>query len=286
MALRGKKPADVATRLKFMMFGPAGIGKTVAAIQMPKPYIIDTEAGTTHYGDMIEKAEGSVFQSNDLAEVVAEVKALMTEKHDYRTLVIDSFTPLYETELERGERAVGSEFGRHYGYANKTSKRLFNLLSMLDMNVVVTAHAKNEYGDGLKVIGSTFDGWKKLDYLFDLVFFLERRGQKRTAVVRKTRLAQFPDQDSFEWSFEALASRYGADKLEREATPVAFATHAQLERFGRLCEALTKDTEKVMEQVEKSGAASLEEMPAETIAKWIAAMEKELKAKNLLLEVE
>jgi hypothetical protein len=39
----------------------------------------------------------------------------------------------------------------------------------LDMNVIVTAHAKTEYGANLSKLGYTFDGWRQLDYWFDLV---------------------------------------------------------------------------------------------------------------------
>jgi hypothetical protein len=79
-----------------------------------------------------------------------EVKALLTEKHDYRTLVIDPITTLYNDLLDKCEQKVGSDFGRHYGAANKTMKRLANLIMALDMNVVVTAHAKAEYGENLQ----------------------------------------------------------------------------------------------------------------------------------------
>ena len=45
-ALRAKKPEAVTKRLKLFMFGPAGVGKTTAAIQFPNSYIIDCEKGT------------------------------------------------------------------------------------------------------------------------------------------------------------------------------------------------------------------------------------------------
>ena len=41
--LRARKPEAVVKRLKMFMFGPAGVGKTTAAIQFPKSYIIDGE---------------------------------------------------------------------------------------------------------------------------------------------------------------------------------------------------------------------------------------------------
>ena len=44
-------------------------------------------------------------------------------------------------------------------------KHLLSLLLRLDMNVIITAHSKNEYGNNMVVLGQTFDCYKKLDYL-------------------------------------------------------------------------------------------------------------------------
>lgn len=225
MALRGKKPEEKIQRLKLLLFSPAGVGKTTAAIQMPRPYIIDTEDGTAHYGKIIEDKGGAVFKTSSFDEAIEEVRALSSEKHEYRTLVIDSFTILYDAEVDIGEEKKGDEWGKHTAYAGKAAKRLWNLLAQLDMNVVVTAHAKTEYerkGKTQTAVGNTFDGWKKLDYYFDLVLELERvkADSTRVATVRKTRFPEFPDQERFEWSYDELVRRYGRDRLERRAESV------------------------------------------------------------------
>src|SRR3712207_8369870 len=54
-----------------------------------------------------------------------------------------------------------------------------SLIMSLDMNVVVTAHAKTEYGQNLAKLGYTFDGWRQLDYWFDLVVELGDRKSTR-----------------------------------------------------------------------------------------------------------
>lgn len=108
-------------------------------------------------------------------DVISEVKSLLTEKHEFRTLMIDPITPIYNDLLEKCEARVGNDFGRHYGAANKEMKRLANLIMALDMNVVITAHAKTEYGENLRKLGYTFDGWRQLDYWFDLVIELGKR---------------------------------------------------------------------------------------------------------------
>lgn len=277
MALRGSKPKAKAERLKLMMFGPAGVGKTTAAIQMPAPYVIDTEGGTDHYGELIEEHGGAVFQTNDLEEVETEIRSLMTEDHPYRTVVIDPFTSLYETQLERGEREVGSEFGRHYGYANKSCKRMFSLLTAIDMNVVVTCHAKNEYGDGMKVIGQTFDGWKKLDYAFDLVIQLDKKGAARIGRVRKTRLKGFPDGDAFEWGIDAISDRFDLGNLTRESSVADLASDDEIQRLQHLIGVLKLDESVIGKWMTKAKVERLEDMPSDTIAKCIEWCSNQIK---------
>ncbi|MEX1017097.1 MAG: AAA family ATPase [Phycisphaeraceae bacterium] len=276
MPLRGKAPEDRKQRLKLLLSGEAGVGKTTAAIQMPKPYIIDTEQGSVHYGDMIEQAEGAVFEAGRFDDVIAEVRALMTEPHDYLTLVIDPITNIFNDLLDEGERRVGTDFGRHYGYANRQFKRLCNLLSTIDMNVVITAHEKNEYGEKLEIVGKTFDGYKKLDYVFDLWLQLERnrKNGNRVATVRKTRLAEFPDQERFEWSYETIKQRYGQDRLEKGVQRFELATPDQVERFRYLLSQLNEEEVRRL-RIDKALATveDVADLPAERIRKGIELIE-------------
>src|SRR5687767_10901017 len=232
--LRARKPEAITKRLKMFMFGPAGVGKTTAAIQFPNSYIIDCERGAENYDKLITTSNSAVFQTNDINEVISEVKALLTEKHDYRTLVIDPITTVYNDLLDKCETQVGADFGRHYGAANKQMKRLANLIMALDMNVVITAHAKAEYGQNFSKIGYTFDGWKQLDYWFDLVVELTKKGKKRMARVTKTRVETFPDEEMFEWSYDAIKRRYDLFTLEREANAVKLASPDQVRELREL----------------------------------------------------
>ena len=69
-ALRAKKPEAVTKRLKLFMFGPAGVGKTTAAIQFPNSYIIDCEKGTENYDKIITQSGSSVFQTTDIGDAL------------------------------------------------------------------------------------------------------------------------------------------------------------------------------------------------------------------------
>lgn len=277
MTLRGKKPEDRKQRLKLLLSGEAGVGKTTAAIQMPRPYIIDTEQGSVHYGDLIEEAGGAVFEANHIDEVIAEVRTLMAEPHPYLTLVIDPVSTLYNEALDEGEMKVGTEFGRHYGYANRKFKRLCNLLTTIDMNVVVTAHEKNEYGAKLEVVGKTFDGYRKLDYVFDLWLQLERQRKthKRLALVRKTRLREFPDMSRFEWTYQAIQERYGAQRLEKGVERIELATPEQVERFRYLLSQLSDEQIKYL-KIDKALATveDIADLSAQRIARGIQLIEE------------
>lgn len=285
MALRGKKPEERIPRLKALLSGEAGVGKTTAAIQMPRPYIIDAEGGTGHYRDIIEKKGGVVFATDSLEDAVNEVRALATEKHDFLTLVVDPFTTLYDNECERAAKILGkdgkdgTEFGRHKALADRTAKRFYNLVAALDMNVIITTHAKTVFGKADTISNGTFDGWKKLDYLMDLWFHLDRDSKlRRMALIKKTRLAEFPDQEQFEWSYDALVQRYGREKLERVASVAESATDEQRLMFEALYAKLTEQEIKRL-KIDKviSSLDDLQDLPAARVAAGITLMQTHLK---------
>jgi hypothetical protein len=275
--LRARKPEAVTKRLKLFMFGPAGVGKTTAAIQFPNSYIIDCEKGAENYDKLISASNSVLFQTTDINEVILEVKSLLTEKHDFRTLVIDPITTIYNDLLEKCEQQVGSDWGRHYAAANKTMKRLANLIMALDMNVVITAHAKKEYGQNLQIVGQTFDGWKQLDYWFDLVVELDKAkksGKRNTdagrfARVAKTRLEEFPDGEMFEWSYDAIKKRYDYNQLEREANVVRLATPDQVGEIHSLLSIVRLPEGTVEKWFAKAGVDTWEDMPYDVLQKCI-----------------
>lgn len=271
MPLRGKKPEAVEKRLKAMIFGVAGVGKTTAAIQFPKPYLIDTEKGAENeqYVDALDRSGGAIFQTSDFDEMLQEVITLLSEEHPYQTLVIDPVTTVWNDLVEKAEEKVGTKFGRHFGEANKRMKHLFNLLLRLDMNVLITAHSKTVYGEELTKLGETFDAYKKLDYLFDLVFEVQKRGTERVGIVQKTRVNGFPEGAVFPFSYDEIASRYGREILERDAVPQTLATAEQVAELAHLVDAIKVEDTVVQKWLDKAGAASFGEMSEDQVCKCI-----------------
>jgi len=278
MALRGVKPKAIQKRLKALFYGSAGVGKTTAAIQFPQPYLIDTEKGAenTQYIKILEKNGGSIFQTSDFDDLIKEVKALLTEKHEFKTLVIDPLTTLYNDLLDKSALKNGTDFGRHYNEANKQVKHLLNLLLRLDMNVIITSHAKNEYGQNMSVLGQTFDCYKKLDYLFDLVFEIQKRGNNRIGIIKKSRIETFPDTETFPFSYDEIAERYGRDVLERDAIAQVLATKEQVSEIKRLIDLLKIPQETYQKWLDKAEAENFEEMTDEQINKCINHLNQQI----------
>jgi hypothetical protein len=293
VSLRAVKPTEIQKRLKLFMWGAAGSGKTTAAIRWPRPYFIDCERGAENesYVKALTESGGVYFATADFDDVLAEVKSLLAEKHEYQTLVIDPFTVIYNELVDKSARGLaeasggksdGTEFGRHRALADRKIKRLLNLILRLDMNVVMTSHQKPKWertGDSVKEVGNTFDCYPKLDYLFDLVLEIQVRGGDRVAVVRKTRLAPFPPDDVFPLDYGEIASRYGHGVLERAAVPVELATPEQVELITHLVGVLVISEEVQDKWLTKAQADTFDELPRAAADKIIEMLNARLDPK-------
>lgn len=288
MALRGIKPTKIQKRLKVLFYGKAGVGKTTAALQFPKPYLIDTERGAeqAQYVEKLNENGGAYFFTNDPDDLIAEVKSLLSERHDYKTLIIDPLTVIYNDLVDRAAETVGTDFGRHKVPADRKIKHLLTLLLRLDMNVIITSHSKPKWtrakdAKGKETIiedGNTFDCYGRLDYLFDLVFEVEKRGNSRYGIIKKSRIEAFPDSEQFPFSYDAIADRYGRDILEKDAIPQQLASKEQVNEAIRLIDLLKVPAETVQKWLDKSESNTFDEMPAELIDKCINSMKGKLES--------
>jgi hypothetical protein len=290
MPLKAQKPEAVEKRLKLFMYGPAGIGKTTAAIQFPNAVIIDMERGAQSYTKSIAKAKSVILDTTSPDEVKAELKTLLTEKHPYTTLILDPITQLYNGVQEKWNRifekyatsekqAELQDFGmRYWGRVKSEYKSIQRLLMALDMNVIVTSHQKDVYGAGMQKLGVGPDSMKGDLYFFDYVFQLDLVGGKRVAKTIKERAEigenKFPE--TFEWSYSNFEKFYGGDVLKRSATPVTMATPEQVAEIQRLLEIIKIDPEEISKWYTKTDTDSFDEMTGEQVSKIITFLNKKI----------
>jgi len=283
--MRAKKPEIKEKRLKLFVYGPAGVGKTVASLQFPNAVIIDTEKGTDFYSDMIAKQGSVVFQSSNPDEIREEIRELMTTNHDYKTLIIDPMTQVYNSIQEKWIRILADpkkpneDLGmRFWGKVKGEMKTLQRMILALDMNVIITSHQKDVYGDNFKKIGVTFDSMKGDDYLFDLIFQIVKKGDKRIATTIKERAEigknKFPEE--FEWSYSNFCQFYGRDILERESKPMTLASTEQVQQIKKLLEVVNVESDSIQKWFTKEDVDSFEEMSAERIQKYIDFVQSHL----------
>jgi GTPase SAR1 family protein len=291
MALKAKKPELLEKRLKMFVYGEAGIGKTTAAIQFPNAYIIDTERGTDFYAKSINKAGSVVLQTLNPDEIKEEVMQLLTTEHSYRTLILDPVTQIYNATQEKWTRIFEKhaktqaekevqDFGvRYWGKVKGDFKGLQRMLTRLDMNIIVTAHQKDVYGQNFSKLGVTFDSMKGDDYFFDLIFRIVKRGSDRIAITEKERAevgeGKFPPE--FVWSYENFCKYYGAEVIERKAVPVVMATPEQVEKIESLLATVKIEDGLVEKWLAKADVNEFREMTGETIGKCIDYLEDRLK---------
>jgi len=139
---RGKRPRHIFA----LIYGTDGVGKTHFASRSPRPIFIGAEKGT-------EQLDVSRFpQVESFAELLSQVRALQTEKHEFASVVLDSLDwiePLIwksvcdEGKVDGIEQYAGG-YGKGYVRALDLWRTLLRDLAVLNehMHVLLIGHAQ------------------------------------------------------------------------------------------------------------------------------------------------
>lgn len=164
----------VAKKLKVLLFGPSGSGKSIAALTWPRPAVVDAEGGTELY----RGRHGFEFMVFDTKNVLELEQAIQFVRDDggktIDTLVIDPITVFYDVLKDATARTTrdGSLGFREWARVNNRMKGIYNALTGLPVHVVVVARESVEYdgaGNDLRKVGQKPDSDKGLPYIFDFV---------------------------------------------------------------------------------------------------------------------
>lgn len=288
--LKAKSPELVKPgKIKAVLFGISGVGKTTLALSFPRPYYYDVEGGAKgpQYRELLKKSGGAYMGPEDgtlsFDTLIEQMQALATEKHSYGTLIVDSLTKLFQTTIAQEAERLGSKdaFGASKKPAIAAMRRLVMWASRLDMNIWFVCHETAEWGivDGQRSeVGRVPDVWDKLIYELDLSVRAVKRGPQRMALVTKSRLTAFQDGASFPLEYSEFAARVGKEVVEGSAETITLALPEQIAEIKKLLEIVKVDETAIQKDFDKLGISDYAEMTKEQIETRINSLKKKLSA--------
>jgi hypothetical protein len=287
------RPAvKVEPRVKCLVFGPPGIGKTYFALGAPGPIaVIDTEGGTAFYAGRKGLSKFDVLPTKTYRDVKAAVEYLAEHPGAYPTLVIDPVTVIYETlqdaaQVKRAVRRNDPDADLEmldWGRIKRQYKSLMTALVNLPTHVIVTAREKDETekrGSDMVKIGVKADAEKGTPYWFDIIVHLVPAPGGREAVIAKDRtgtheLAAHVENPTFTGLFGAILAGKGTEARHLQDDGEAAAIDAEEELAGaRLSSAIVSALRKAKKDpaalLKRKGWANFASIPAATAREVLA----------------
>ena len=182
-----KKPNELINenqKIRMLIAGYPGIGKTTLALSAPKPLLVDVDLGINR---VMASARKDFIQPNNYEELLEDLKGDLS---DYETLVIDTGGKLLELMKNyvikndvKNAKKDGSLSLQGYGaVAREFSRFMDNCYYNLRKNIVIVFHAveeKDEEQTKLRILveGSTKNTvWQNVE----IGGFMEIIGKKKT----------------------------------------------------------------------------------------------------------
>lgn len=202
-------------KVKLMIWGASGSGKSRFGLSAPSPLVVDLEGSTRLYANEFDFLVAEVDKNIEGAENCCKlVRSVCEELHkqvypEVQTLVIDPVTDLLDTleslSADMYEQSLGKKIQelnqlqktKWYAYRRDRARTMLNMLKDAPVNLILVARSKTlwETRDGkLTPTGETFDGHQIMENLMDVVIHLEKNTQQEYAAhVKKSRLGNLPD---------------------------------------------------------------------------------------------
>ena len=192
MTFSGKK-------VRILIAGYPGIGKTTLALSAPKPLYIDVDLSAERINREILNLAAGVSQPRDYKELrqdlgmdcsEMELKGVQEALSDFETIVVDTGGKLLTIMGQYG-KAIEPKYGQRdgslslkgYGWLGKEFQRfLDHIIYKLDKHIVIVFHTvEDKDGDDTKLrIKAEGSSKNSVWEVMDLGGFMEMRGNQRT----------------------------------------------------------------------------------------------------------
>lgn len=196
------KPEDLTfadKKIRVLIAGFPGIGKTTLALSSPRPLYIDVDLSAERINRAVLNMAAGITQPKDYEElrkdlgIGASERELATVKDnmsDYDTVVIDTGGKLLSLMGEFGKK-IEPKYGQRdgslslkgYGWLGKEFQRFMDhCIKQLDKHIIIVFHAIEERdGDDVKLrIKAEGSSKNNVWEVMDLGGFVEMRGNDRT----------------------------------------------------------------------------------------------------------
>lgn len=245
-----KKAVMEDAKIKMMVWGEPGCGKSRFGLSAPNPLVIDLEGSTRLYSNQFDFLVADVDKSKVnldtpvklTCEILKEITA--GEYKECKTLIIDPVTDLldniesacatqYEKMIGKSVESLNQlQKTKWYAFRRDKSRDMLNMLKDIPMNLILVARSKSVWSKGtdgqMQPTGITYDSLEIVEYLMDIVIHLQKTKQNEIkAVVKKSRLGNLPDiLDIKDWSSITKAIRESnviksSNKLEDKKENIA-----------------------------------------------------------------
>ncbi|MFT0832570.1 AAA family ATPase [Streptococcus agalactiae] len=219
------------TPRNFFIYGETMSGKSFLANEFPSPFIINTDGNAeansvpAHQLRNIKDSTGKI--TNSVIDQIGEILlALQTQKHTYKTVVID----VIDDVIEMIKMAVCNEFnvkslseipyGKGYDYFNQVVTEMVLDLKSLPMNVIYISRQISEYDEQGKVTKDKPSLKDKYVNLIngnsDLMIQTEKIGRNYTRTVERKRKTYLSSQVDDKQILRILQTIDGAVQIVKE----------------------------------------------------------------------
>lgn len=210
--------ANAQKKVKLVVYGEPGTGKTLLALSFPRVAFVDMEGSADLYTPDREIAGWGkiapydVLRTKSLNDLLAAVDEIRKDGgKTWGTLVIDPATVLNQVLQDAGQMRAEARAARYnksadeatmsdadWGVVKRRTYALMTDLVNLPVHVILTAHLREVYetqriaGKEERVkVGVKPDAEKKTTYWADFVFEMRTAGGKYVAVCKKERGGYF-----------------------------------------------------------------------------------------------
>lgn len=228
-------------KIKAVIYGASGSGKTYFAATAPKPIFASAEGGLLSTRKHKKKIGPIKYVKIEKIEDLKEMLTILRKgEHQFETVVIDSITEINEIIKENIERKRGAQMQlKDWGDLAKAIKMVLRGFRDLDMHVIFIAQEKTEKDDQKteKIVPSlNGKAANEIAYFMDIVAyaFLDSMDKHRITVqpshklLTKARGIELPADapDDFEEWIKAMQEIEIVDEEETETVVVALPPKA------------------------------------------------------------